>query len=118
MPLRASPQADLFAPPDQAPAAWPIPVLKEEERAYALMMLERELAEVEASPELPCLGDTSRAMGKEMSFRGKLWQVGDEDKARLLARWDAAWARHWAKWEAETPPAPDIEQGATSTARP
>jgi hypothetical protein len=109
MPRAATRQPDLFAPPDQPPAETVFPVLTEEQKATALWLLERELAEIEAATELPCGGDTSRCMGKEMTYRGRLWQVSDDDKARLLARWNAAWERHWAKWEAETPPEPEWE---------
>jgi hypothetical protein len=120
MPRAATRQPDLFGPSDQRadqPATLPVfPVLTAEQQAEALALLERELAEVEASPDLPCRHDTSRAMGKEMSFRGRLWQVQPQDQARLLARWNTAWERHWAKWEAETPPEPEIDQDRTSAA--
>jgi hypothetical protein len=101
MPRHATRQPDLFAP-DPGDDALPTPPERSpEERAESLALLTRELEEVEAAPQLPCRHDTSRAMGKERSFRGRLWLVDPEDAARLLARWDAAWARHWEVWERE-----------------
>jgi hypothetical protein len=100
MPRHAIRQTDLFADPT-APTVPPAPVVEEHHRAEALAQLTRELEEVEASPTLPCRHDTSRAMGKEMAFKGRLWLLHPDDAARLRARWEAAWARHWERWEAE-----------------
>jgi hypothetical protein len=100
MSLDATRQADLFADP-RAPAMPAKPEVDAAYRAQALALMTRELEEVEASPDLPCKHDTSRAMGKEMSFKGRLWLLHVDDAARLLARWEAAWAAHWERWEAE-----------------
>jgi hypothetical protein len=116
MAVRSTRQPDLFSPdlfsPDlfrrdlEAATATgtglsPLPEVSEAERAEALAEMTRELEEVEASPHLPCRHDTSRAMGKEMSFKGRLWLLHKDDAARLLTRWQAAWARHWEVWNAE-----------------
>lgn len=105
MSRRATRQPDLFAASPAASGADDalptLPDVDPKHRAWVLDQLTRELEEVEAASEVPLRHDTSRAMGKEMSFKGRLWQLDPADAACLLARWEAAWARHWDQWEIE-----------------
>lgn len=111
MPRRDSRQDDLFAPPAPAEGAalarepgnhpWPPEGMEERDLAWALEKITRDLLEVEQAQTLPMAHDTSRAMGRQLSFKGRLWQVPPEIARDYAARWDAAWERLWAQWEEE-----------------